>query len=310
MRVTGHFDYFREEVSKIADVTPIFKSTAPHLAGKWSKLMMRRQIKPKRLVTKRLADKGWDFVMIDALFGYMDDRLNLLRAPKAMVIEDNHAEVPRWQVFQGKDRGVEYIFHRGVESFHRFHPTARQNYNCIWLPFAVNTDMFKPRGYERTISVIQVGTCNERHYPLRVRLKKELNGWEEYTFVPRPGETINHAKKWPIRGDYAKLLAQARIAVTCGSKYDAAVQKYFEIPACGTVLMSNWFKDLETLGFENGKNIVAYGGDVKTQLGLMLRNPDRLEKIGKAGRQLMLEKHTLKARAKYFIGEVEKIVNR
>jgi glycosyltransferase involved in cell wall biosynthesis len=309
MRVTGHFDYFREEVSKIADVTPIFKSTAPYLAGKWSKLMMNRQIKPKRLVTKKLANKGWDFVMIDALFGYMDDRLNLLRAPKALVIEDNHAEVPRWQVLQGKDRGVENLFHRGLESFHRFHPTARENYNCVWLPFAVNPDMFKPIDTERTIPVIQVGTVNERHYPLRVRLKKELNGWSKYTFIQRPGETVEKVNKWPIREDYAELLAQARIAVTCGSRYDAAVQKYLEIPACGTVLMSNWFKDLKSFGFENGKNIVVYEKDIRGQLELMLKNPERLERIGNAGRQLVLERHTLKKRAKYFIKEVEKIVN-
>jgi hypothetical protein len=307
MRVTGHFDYFREAVSNIADVTPIFKSTAPHLAGKWSKMMMRREIKPKNLVTKRLADKGWDFV-IDALFGYMDDDLDLIRAPKAMVIEDNHGEVPRWQVLQGKDRGVGIIFHRGLESFHRFHPTARNSYYCSWLPFSVDPNMFKPRGFERTMPILQVGQLNDKHYPIRMRLRESLNGWDKYTFIPRPGETIAHKKKWPIRNDFAELLSQARIAVTCGSKYDAAVQKYFEIPACETVLMSNKFKDLETLGFKDGKNFVAYNGDIRNQLKLMLEDPKRLANIGRAGRELILERHTLHKRAEDFIHEVRKII--
>lgn len=308
MRVTGHFDYFREAVSKLADVKPVFKSTKPHLAGKFSKLAMHQSIEVPKLVTKKLASKGWDFVMIDALFAYMDDNLNYLSAPKAMVIEDNHDVVPRWQVTSGKKRGVEYLFHRGNESFHRFHPDARENYKCIWLPFAANSEIFKLYGSDRS-GVLHVGTVNEKHYPIRVQLCKRLVDKDWFTRVHRPSETINKVHKWPVREDYAKLIAQAEICVTCGSQYDASVQKYFEIPACGTVLMSNWFKDLDLLGFENGKNIVIYEEPIEKQIELMLKDKDRLRRIGMNGRRLIEERHTIEIRAKEFIEEVTRIVN-
>lgn len=307
MRVTGHFDYFREAVSELAHVKTIFKSTAPHLAGRFSKLAMQGAIQPKKLVTRKLADQGWDFVMIDALFAYMDDNLNYLKAPKAMVIEDNHDVVPAWQVKSGKNRGVEVLFHRGNESFHRFHPDARENYKCIWLPFAVNTEMFYPRGEERN-GVLHVGTVNPKHYPIRVELCKRLAVKDWFTRIKRPGETIEKTRKWPIREDYAEVISQAEIAVTCGSRWDAAVQKFFEIPACGTVLMSNWFKDLGLLGFENGKNMVVYEEPLENQIEMMLQDKKRLKKIGQAGLDLMLERHTLKTRAKEFLVEISRII--
>jgi len=307
MRVTGHFDYFREEVSKLVEVKAVFKSTKPYLAGKFSKLAMRGAIKPKKLIDKKLASKGWDFVMIDALFAYMDDRLDLLRAPKAMVIEDNHDVVPRWQVTQGKNRGVEILFHRGLESFHRFHPDARENYKCIWLPFAANTDMFKLRGENRS-GVIHVGAVNEKHYPLRVELTRRLKDKEWFTWVRRPSESVEKVYKWPVREEYAKLLAQAEICLTTGSKYDAAVQKYFEIPSCGTVLMSNWFKDLETLGFKDRVNMVVYQEPVEEQIELMLQDKKRLRKIGMNGKKLIMNRHNMRIRAFEFLDEVKRII--
>jgi hypothetical protein len=308
MRVTGHFDYFREAVSEIADVKAVFKKTKPHLAGKFSKLAMRKIITPEKLVTKKLADEGWDFVMIDALFAYMDDNLQYLKAPKAMVIEDNHDVVPRWQVMEGKNRGVEILFHRGLESFHRFHPDARKNYRCEWLPFAVNMEMFHPMGYERN-GVLHVGTVNERHYPVRLELIYKLKDKEWFTYVQRPGETIESVKKWPIRGEYAALIAQSEVCVTCGSRYDAAVQKYLEIPACGTVLMSNYFKDLDAFGFIDGVNIVIYKDPIEEQIELMLEDKERLRKIGMNGHNLVLERHTMQIRAVEFIKKIERILN-
>lgn len=310
MRVTGSFDYFREAVSKLegVEVCPVFKSPKPYLAGRWSKMMMKGGIDSPKLVTKALADQGWDFVMIDAMFGYMDEDLDLIKAPKGFVIEDNHGVVPKWQVKTAHTRGVEYLFHRGYESFHRFHKNAREFYKCKWLTFAVNTDIFYPMGLERS-GVLQAGACGAGNYPVRAKLIRLLSGWDQYTHIPRPPETPDKRPKWPIREDFAKVINQAHIFLTCGSKYDATVQKYFEVPACETVLMSNWFKDLDVLGFENGKNIVIYEEDVRSQLELMLQDIPRLREIAKKGRELVLQKHTIEIRAKQFVGEVIKIVN-
>jgi hypothetical protein len=310
MRVTGSFDYFREAVSRLdgVEVHGVFKDPRPMLAGRWSKMMMKGKIHPPLLVTKSLADKGWDFVMIDAMFGYMEENLDLIKAPKGFVIEDNHGKVPKWQVENAHSRGVEYLFHRGYESFHRFHPTAREKYKCRWLTFAANTEMFYPMGLQRS-GILQAGACGAGNYPVRAELIQKLSGWDEYTYIKRPAETPEKTKKWPIREDFAKVINQAHIFLTCGSKYDAAVQKYFEVPACETLLMSNWFKDLDTLGFENGKNIVIYEEDVRSQLELMLKDIPRLRRIAKRGKELILQRHTVEIRAKQFIAEVIKIVN-
>jgi len=305
MRVTGHFDYFREEVSKHAEVTTLFKSPKPFLAGRWSKMMMKGKVKSPRFVDKKLADKGWDFVMTDAMFGYMEENLDLIKAPKGFTIEDNHGIVPAWQVKTAASRGVEYLFHRGMRSFRRFHPTAPETYKCRWLPFAANTDLFYPMGLKRA-GVLQAGACGAGNYPIRAKLIEELSGWDQYTHIPRPHETVEKTPKWPIREDFAKVINQAEIFLTCGSRYKAAVQKYFEVPACETLLMSDYFDDLDLLGFEDGKNIVIYEEDVRGQLELMLQDVPRIRRIAQRGRELILEKHTLSHRAIQFLDYVEK----
>jgi spore maturation protein CgeB len=51
--------------------------------------------------------------------------------------------------------------------------------------------------------------------------------------------------------------------------------------------MSNHFKDLDSFGFRDGKNIVIYQDPIEDQIELMLQNKDRLKKIGMAGYDLV-----------------------
>ncbi len=255
---------------------------------------------------KSLANEDFDFIMCDAFFAYIDEDWDLFKCPKAILIEDIHMDVPKWQIKKAKEVGIDIIFHRYYDSFHKYHKEAKNDYKCIWLPHSVDTDIFFDYG-EQKDSVIHVGIINE-YYPFRTKVVKALSGWGDFKIIPRPEESLDNKYKWPVKGKYAELVSSAKICVTGGSRYDISVLKYFEIPACNTVLASNWFGDLGYLGFYPNENMIVYEENILEQMKELYEDEDRLSKIAKEGMSMILSKHTVEKRAVDFINDIKAIV--
>ncbi len=305
-RVTQHFDTFREAVSELVDVKSLFKMTKPYKSGDFSKVVMAKRIKPPKYLNKSLANENFDLIMCDAFFAYGEEDWDLFKCPKGILIEDVHTDVPKWQVKIAKEVGIDVIFHRYSDAFHTHHPDAGYHYKCIWLPHCVDIDTFFDYNIEQAY-VFHLG-CVDDHYPYRNKAIKALSGWNEFKAINRPEESMDNGYKWPINGKYAELISSAKICVTGGSKYNVPVLKYFEIPACNTVLMSNWFSDLSYLGFYPNENMIVYDEDILSQVKELYGDEDRLKKIANNGMRLILDKHTVKKRAINFINDVKSLV--
>ena len=268
---------------------------------------MYGNLETPKYLNSSLANQEFDFIMCDAFFAYAGENWGLFDCPKAMLIEDVHMEVPKWQVDLGHKIGIDIIFHRFYNSFHRYHPSAADNYECIWLPHSIDPKLFYDRGYERE-HVLHLGIYNEQHYPIRLEVVNNLSHWSEFKAIPRPSESLDGRYKWPVMDEYAEIVCGAKICVTGGSRYDAPVMKYFEIPACGTPLMTNWFDDLGLLGFVPGKNILVYPENYVEYIKKIYDDDAYLEKISNSGVSLINERHTVDKRALQFVKILEKIV--
>jgi hypothetical protein len=93
-------------------------------------------------------------------------------------------------------------------------------------------------------------------------------------------------------------LADSRFAYTSPEGYGIAVRKFFEIPAAGAVLLCIPPHNFGALGFIAGQHYVEAEPDTLVEIVRELdRHPDRAQAIAAAGRKLVIEGHSLTARA-------------
>ena len=85
----------------------------------------------------------------------------------------------------------------------------------IWLPMAVDTDLFKPYG-EDSRDVVMLGTVN-RSYPVRQLVCNKLMNKSYFEQIPRPLRRTNSWENWPVGKDYARVISSAKICPTSGA---------------------------------------------------------------------------------------------
>ena len=108
-------------------------------------------------------------------------------------------------------------------------------------------------------------------------------------------------KRWiqkALNADFSNRIAATRYSYTCGSGLMMPIRKFFEIPAAGSVLVCRPFAGFEAAGFRDGENcIVAEPQNLAEIHAALKREPDRAECIARTGQQLVLNHHSLTARA-------------
>lgn len=313
-RVAQQFDIFRNTVKQFADVVELFKTPAgDHGENMWqlSRDLIDGKLKTDNIISDYLnKDNDFDFIFCDAFFAYTEEDWRHFGIPSGILIEDIHHGVPKRQIAIAKDHYIENIFHRFNFGFHKYHPEARYDFKCFWLPHSTDISKFKDNQSERK-GVLHVGVHPKIYYPFRANVVEQLRKKRYFTHIPRPKEGGDKRLKWPINEDYINILNMAKICITGGSIFNAPVQKYVEIPAVGTLLMSNWFSDLGLLGYQDGHNMVAYNKEnLVDKVEGLLKDNDKITKIANNGMKLIHSKHTSSIRAKQFINNICQIIGK
>jgi hypothetical protein len=303
-RIFQNFDYFREELEKVADLDIVWKYTDPHRAGYYSKLCMKGKIPPEGAIPRRLLEKDYDVLVTDALFAYMNEGIEKFRCPKAFISGDLHRAVPKWQIDSAVGLGFTIHFAGSWSGLERFHPDKFKVYQTFWSPLVSSTRVFNREGAKKVTGVIGIGSIGPKIYPHRDNAAKQLEGWKYFRRIYRPLDADHpesDGKPWPVGKDYAKVIKDSWLAITGGSIFDYAVGKYFEIAGCGTAIMTNWFKDLKRLGFRRDVNLFVYQDNVRAQVKDLLANKEKIKAVSFSGYKLMMAKHTAQKRASQFV---------
>lgn len=175
------------------------------------------------------------------------------------------------------------------------------------LPWSVDDRKFIPR--EKKHDVTFIGAISST-YPLRnsvwdglesvadkYRVVKEAKPYGK-TFERRVSE-MNHKY---VGENYCKLLGESKIMTFGCSRYRYPVQKYFESPSCGCLVVADKPSSAEQLGFIDEKTYVeANLNNWKEKLLYYLENEYELKRIARAGLKNVLMNHSHERRAEQFL---------
>lgn len=93
-------------------------------------------------------------------------------------------------------------------------------------------------------------------------------------------------------------LIDTQFVYTAKGAFGIPVRKFFEIPAAGAMMICSPPLGFLELGFEDGKNYINAEPERLPEVLLALQtDPELAQKIATAGRKLVFEKHSLRARA-------------
>ncbi len=190
-------------------------------------------------------------------------------------LEKNAAIARRYQrVFCAQYNGVSRLRKKGV--------------NAEWLPLACDPEFHGRQDIAKQSPVAFVG--GDHLDGPRKYILQELR--ERY-----PGSYIDQAPSEQM----SRIYSGAKIGINLSAAGDINM-RFFEILACGTLLLTDRIKDngLEHLGFEEGKHYAAYGSfkEMFDKIRYYLDHEEEREAIASAGYLLVRERHTYAERIK------------
>ncbi len=160
-----------------------------------------------------------------------------------------------------------------------------------FYPFSVDPKMFEPMGLPKKYDVSRVGNMSSSYYPFRNIVHNALKDKGINYHHPLMGIYV--------RSEFAVHINSSKICITGSSSYKYLVQKYYEITACGTLLMADTCMDAEYQGFIPGETFVEIiADDVAQTVEYYLNNPSEAQRIAQNGRDLILQRHTHDIRAR------------
>ncbi|NLY80088.1 MAG: glycosyltransferase family 1 protein, partial [Lysinibacillus sp.] len=104
-------------------------------------------------------------------------------------------------------------------------------------------------------------------------------------------------------------LNRSKMFFTCGSSYKFPVLKFFEAPACKTLLLAEANPDILELGFKDGVNFVACDKTNFNEKAMYyLKNEKERMRITENGYKFIHANHTDDVRAKNFVNEIREFI--
>lgn len=257
-------------------------------------------------------DMGWNYALGPYISG-----LSEVKIPKGCFVIDSHYS-PKERSNYFESNKIDLIFSITKSHFLKTYPNFKDRFR--WFPFSINSSIFKDYQLEKDIDFLLMGLLYDGLkktgsqlftpkgiYPFRDKVYETMKNEKGFVYHPHPGH--NAAENTLINESYAKELNRSKMFFTCGSLYKYPVLKYFEAPACKTLLLAEAVPDILELGFEDGVNFVACNqSDFYEKAMYYLENEEERMKITEKGYEFIHANHTDDARGRDFVNEVRKFI--
>ena len=300
-RVASHLnnEYLEDELSKLCNLDIHRENIGNQHPSHFQNNAIRNKNYDLSWLIKK--QNEYDAIIIRHPFAFNTDDWKNVNVPVFMMLEDQHGDNNRYSIQMGIKYGWIVLTRYELKDFNNdLNQQIKKHY---LYPHYIDDDIFKDYGLEKERVVLQTGALY-KVYACRNALKssfeKENLSEKYYKYIPRPKET--DVVKYPIGVDYAKEINKSWFTICCGSTYRYPVMKYFEIPACGSIIYGHYFDDLEKLGFIPDENmIVADLSSPKKQIDSLMQDKDNLLRIIENGKSLIKERYTKKMGAKVLL---------
>ena len=197
------------------------------------------------------------------------------------------ADMARW--------GVNWFFTTSM-SMAEYTPEIAERL-FVW-PNAVDPEIFRDYGLPKNIPLLLTGS-QARHYPWRNAIGRAVTAQFTTMTMPHFGWNGEGGTARMLHGaDYARLLNASLLVPACGTISKDIVRKHLEIPASNACLVTERSRAVEAFGFADMVNcIFADESDIVSKLDHLLTNREELDRITRAGHDLVHELHSVKQRS-------------
>lgn len=293
--------YFKLELSKLPDVNVHFRQGEDSVGkqgGYLPDILQRLDFVPDFIYLD-------DFKMIKDCVG-LPRGLNEVDIPKGILFHDVQREKGPFTDYVNENH-IDLVFAHYRDAFLTFFPKFSDRFR--WLPNHVYKLIFYKYELERTIDYLMMGKVSDL-YPLRTAIFDQMKTMEGFVSYGHPGYkwfSENDSKLKFVDENYAKEISRAKMFLTCGSKYHFAVGKYFEVPACETLLLAADFPELRDLGFTDKETFVKIDqNNFLKRAQYYLKHEKERVQISRNGYKLIRSRHTTDIRVREFADELWK----
>ncbi|WP_193064069.1 glycosyltransferase [Oceanobacillus oncorhynchi] len=282
--------------------------------AKVTNLMVYRKSGPIKKLLRKVSDKP-DFILIindvGKTFAPVVTGLADIDTPVGLMVNDAHRFVEQRRRFIARNQ-IKTFFVICRHNFYQHYPHQKQH-QVFFLPQFVNTSIFKDYGNVKTIDLMMLGEIAfPQIYPLRDKILQHYQDSSHFHHRPHPGWrdfTSEQAEQSLIGENYARTINQAKLFFACGSVRQVVTFKYFEVPACRTLLMAPALPELEEIGLIPGKHFVDINEEnFPEKAAYYLQHPKEREQITEAGWRFVQNHHSTAHRAKQLSRQIRSIL--
>lgn len=233
--------------------------------------------------------------------------LNELSIPYAVSLQDLHWDVRlRTDLLFGEQ--VPYIFTPSQTAFTKYYPELADR--TLWLPHHVNTEIFKDYQQDKDIDYLLMGLTSKTYYPFRAKVLEEMKDVPGFVYHRHPGyREISDDEGLFVREKYAREISRSKIFFTCGGNGQYPVAKYFEVPACNSLLLAPYFPELKELGFIPGVNFVdVTESDFREKAEYYLHHEKERLEIAQRGFDMIHSRHSSRIRAAELVDTLQRLL--
>jgi len=230
----------------------------------------------------------------------------------------NNIEIPSGVMFYDirkmRNKFYRYVVHNRIDltfacyrdRFLTKYPNLTDRFR--WLPLFVDTKYFKDLEIERVNDFLLLGDITPKVYPIRFKILQTMLNEPGFVYHRHPGyrhfDDQEHGNLI-IGENYVKELNKSKMFLTCGSRYNYVLGKYFEVPACNTLLLATGSKEHQDLGFIDGETFVEINeNNFREKAAYYLKNEDERLAIAKKGNDMIRNKHSVEIRVDQFVNYI------
>lgn len=259
-------------------------------------------------------DKKVAFLLESDYYNFTENKINILHKIEPYIIFWGKEFI--LNTCKLKDLKQETFGNLTNDNWYKF---IQEYKKIISLPHFVNSSEFYFECLDNRKNIIYVAGMNYYHRKKVIEtLKKskyKIDGKKYYNKI------YSLMRKLKIKPDahpilmrlynilFKNELEQNKYIFTCGSALEWPIRKFFEIPACGSILLAKPFYNAEKLGFIDGDNFIKTDyNDIEDKIKWLEENPQIAQKIAKNGQDLIWKTHSLNARTEQLRESLEAII--
>jgi hypothetical protein len=215
-------------------------------------------------------------------------------------------DLHRWmEARQAAFSACDMVVTPNAHVFFEMYPALASRKRVAWLPNSAGDEFMIPYNERPEDAIFLSGAVNH-FYPLRAKV---LELYERQAcpiaYFPHPGygRAYDHTRDEQVGRGYARKINQYRAGFTDSSTLKYLIAKYFEIPATGALLLADdaVSEPFASLGFVEYEHYIPISADTleeKIAYVLDRRNREEIDRIRRAGQELVWAKHKISDRIK------------